>query len=130
MYLLNRHTVKLLRMNGVTNYDINGDLVVAEREPFQIKGLVLPYRERNSKSREQLVLPNGTRLSDMQIFYTKYEVRTSSNFGSKGADVIIYKGIEYEAFSYWDFSDLPLEASHYSIVLIRRDNMNAKPREA
>jgi hypothetical protein len=124
MYLLNRHTVTLLRSNGVPEYNEDGDLIPAEREPFTIKGCMQPFRKRNSRSEEQLVLPENVRLEDVKVFYTKFELRPASNFSNIAADVVQYRGDVYEVFSVWDFSDFPLAASHYAAVLIRRDKIN------
>jgi hypothetical protein len=124
MYLLNRHTVTLKRSNGVPEYNVDGDLIPAKREEFPIKGCMQPFRKRNSRSEEQLVLPENVRLEDVKIFYTRFEVRPASNFTNTAADVIEYRGDVYEVFSVWDFSDFPLQTAHYAAVLIRRDKIN------
>lgn len=125
MYLLNRHTVTLQRSNGKPYTDEFGDLVAPERESFPIKGCMQPFRKRNSKSEEQYVLPENVRLSDVKVFFTKFEIRPADNYTNTPADIIIYKNDVYEVFSVWDFSDFPLNSSHYSAVLIRRDRLNA-----
>lgn len=126
MRLLNRHTLRVKRkIADAGHFNENGRWVSDDNiVEVIIKGNCQPYIKGSVQNGTQLVLPEGVRLTDTRILYTKARLQTSDDVEGKEADLVIVDNHDYEVFMRMDWENQLSRTSHNEYIIIRRDKMN------
>lgn len=119
----------LFRVNSITvrrkveGYFADGEF--HEPPPVEIKDVrcnVQPY----IMAQKRVPLPEGFRIEDCIVIRSPdFQIRTTDMYSKTNADIIVFKGIEYEAYQQQDWSHFGLYTDHYLVLAVRRDMLRS-----
>ena len=114
--LLKTSSITFSRDKGDGGYDSSGKWTDSTVRKIKTKGSLQPF----GKGKGQVILPEGITQNDAKTYYTKKELKTSSQFTETKADTCCIGGLEYEVFFVedWNFG---LSVDHFECTLIRKD---------
>lgn len=96
--------IEVIRNKQAGYYDIDGLYVEGQKERIDLSVVVTP-----AKGRELLHLPEAQRSSEMLKIYSDEKLLTVDEGVSKIADVVVWRGHEYQVqiVDDWTHTDLP-----------------------
>lgn len=105
----------MIRKTGVWND--NGQYVTQEVQT-DIPAIVQPYRRTQTGS--QIILPEGLSSEDTLVIWTTTQLRSSNEYASAPADVILYNDLRYEIqdVSEWEGYSSRLINQHYECLAV------------
>lgn len=116
--LLKTHTLTITREGNDTDkgrYDESGKWInPTATEDFDVIGNLQSYKAANA----QKVLPEGTRTSDVKIFYTKEDLRTMEQFNNLPADKATINSKVYTVFTELDWTEFNLTPDHRAYIFL------------
>lgn len=116
--LLTHSTLTFDRDGGDGEYNESGEWVPATPTQFTAQGNLQPFRQ----GKEQTILPEGKTAGDAFIFYTKTQLKTTSQFTDTLADETVIDGLAYYVLAVEDWSKQgTLLPQHYKCILLRKD---------
>ena len=117
--LLNEVNLDFFRPTGNEFYIAGKPIKSAVETLKDIRGSLHPYKE-GKRTRN---LPEGKTSRDAWVFRTKQQLRPVDPFKKQEGDFTEIEGNTYYVFDVEDWATQFLNAVHYKVVLVRRDQM-------
>jgi hypothetical protein len=119
--LLKTSTISL-QPGPTGDYDENGDWTSdVLPDEVDIQASVQPFWRQSSNGKTRVSLPEGVRVEDVRVIYTKDEIKTSGISSKREADRITLEDTTYYAYLKRNWTLYGLSVDHFEVFFIRDD---------